>query len=131
MADFDNGFNEPTIYDTYFKINDVNFSMYVNALNVETENIYNAQTNAAGDSVVDFVTKKRRVEVGIIPLNSSAMKSLLEEIDKFNVSISFLNPLTHEQDTINAIIPSSGVEYYSIRVGNTLFKEFKLEFQEL
>lgn len=131
MADFIVGDNELTIYDTYFKINDVNFSMYVNALNVETENIYNAQTNAAGDSVVDLISKKRRVEVGIIPLNSSAMKSLLEEIDKFNVSISFLNPLTHELDTINAIIPSSGVEYYSIRVGNTLFKEFKLEFQEL
>lgn len=131
MADFIVGDNELTIYDTYFKINDVNFSMYVNALNVETENIYNAQTNAAGDSVVDLINKKRRVEVGIIPLNSSAMKSLLEEIDKFNVSISFLNPLTHELDTINAIIPSSGVEYYSIRVGNTLFKEFKLEFQEL
>jgi hypothetical protein len=115
----------------YFKINDINFSMYVNELNVQTENIFNSQTNAAGDTVVDFVNKKRQVEVGIIPLNDTAMKSLLTEIDKFNVSITFRNPHTNALETINAIIPSSGIEYYTIQVGKVLYKEFKLEFQEL
>ena len=80
----------------YFKINNQDFSMYVNELKVDTENNYNAQTNAAGDTIVDYINKKRSIEVGIIPLNDSVMANLQNAIDAFNVSISFRNPKTNE-----------------------------------
>lgn len=122
----------PEDNNTYFKINDIDFSKYVNELNVETAANYNAQTNAAGDTVVDLINKKRTIEVGIIPLNSVAMKELLEAVDGFNVSISFRNPLTSKlEENVDCIIPSTGIEYTTIQVNKVLFKDFTLQFIEL
>lgn len=116
----------------YFKINNTDFSMYCNELKVNTANNYNAQTNAAGDTVVDYMGKKRTIEVGIIPLNDSAMASLQNAIDAFNVSISFRNPKTNElEEGVNVIIPSSGVEYQTIQADKVMYKAFTLSFTEL
>lgn len=128
MADWSN----PVEDNTYFKINNVDFSKYVNELSIDVDNNYNAQTNAAGDTVVEYINKKRTIEVGIIPLNDVAMKELLEAVEAFNVSISFRNPLTNAlEEGVNCIIPSTGVEYITIQANKVLFKEFKLKFQEL
>ena len=117
---------------SYLKINNIDFSKYVNELSIDTDNNYTAQTNAAGDTVVDLINKKRTIEVGIIPLNAVAMKELLEVIDAFNVSISFLNPLTNTlEEGVDCILPSTGVEYITIQANKVLFKEFKLKFKEL
>lgn len=115
----------------YLKINNVDFSMYVNALKVEKTANYTAQTNAAGDTVVDFINHKRVIEVGIIPVTSEAMAQLQALLDSFNVTITYLNPDTSALDTINCIIPSRNVEYYTIRAGNVSFKAFSLTFEEL
>lgn len=61
----------------YFKINGVDYSMYVKELKINKNVNYNAQTNAAGNTVVDFINAKRTIEVGIIPLNDSVMAQLL------------------------------------------------------
>ena len=116
----------------YFKINNIDFSMYVNELKVDTENNYNAQTNAAGDTVVDYINKKRSIEVGIIPLNDTAMANLQTAIDAFNVSISFRNPKTNQlEENVNVIIPSCVIEYYTIRSDKVLYKAFSLHFIDL
>lgn len=116
----------------YFKIGDHDYSMYVNELKVAKEANYNAQTNAAGDTVVDYINHKREIEVGIIPLDDVAMKNLQADLDAFNVSISFLNPMTGTLETgVNCIIPDSEVEYYTIQVNKVQFKAFSLTFIEL
>lgn len=116
----------------YLKINDIDFSMYVNELEVGTKANYNAQTNAAGNTVVDYINKKRTIKVGIIPLDSGAMVDLQTVIDGFVVSLSFLNPLTNSlEENIQCILPSNNVSYYTIQAGKTLFNEFELEFIEL
>lgn len=116
----------------YFKINNIDYSSCVNALKVNTESNYNSQTNAAGDTVADYINKKRVIEVGIIPLDKESMSSLLNAIDGFNVSISFLNPLTQilEED-VNCIIPANEVDYYTIQANKVLFNGFNLSFIEL
>ena len=43
---------------TYFKINNVDYSMYVNSLEITINTNYNAQTNAAGNTVVDYINQK-------------------------------------------------------------------------
>ena len=117
---------------SYFKINSVDYSNYVNELKVDKEANYNAQTNAAGNTVVDFINHKRTIEVGIIPLDSAAMVNLQKAIDAFNVSISFRNPLTGAlEENVNCIIPSNGVEYYTIQANKVLFNAFSLKFIEL
>ena len=108
---------------SYFKIGNNDYSSCVNELKVKSSVNYNAQTNAAGDTVVDYINSKRQITVGIIPLSDSQMGNLLADLDKFNVSISFLNPRTKNlEEGVSCIIPSDEVEYYTIRSGNTTFK---------
>ena len=116
----------------YFKIDDTDYSMYVNELKVNSNSTYTSQTNAAGDTVVDYINRKRTVEVGIIPLDEVTMLQLQQAIDKFNVAISFLNPKTNVlEENVNCIIPTDNVEYYTIQPNKTMFKALTLKFQEL
>lgn len=116
----------------YFKIGDNDYSMYVNALKVEKKHNYNGQANAAGDTVVDYINSKRNIEVGIIPLNDTVMAQLQTDLNAFNVSISLRNPETNELETgINCIIPTTGIEYYTIQVNKVMYKAFTLKFIEL
>lgn len=116
----------------YFVIDDIDFSKYVNGLKVNAAAVYNSQINAAGNTVVDFINKKRSFEVGIIPLDKEAMIALQTAIDSFNVSISFLNPNTGElEQNVNCIIPDNSIEYYTIQVNKVMYKAFTLKFIEL
>ena len=114
----------------YFKIDNTDFSQYVNELKVQTN--YNAQNNAAGNTVVDYINSKRVIEVGIIPLDSSVMVSLQNAITPFNVAISYRNPNTGALvENVACIIPHNEVEYYTIRADKVEFKALRLKFIEL
>lgn len=116
----------------YFKIDGVDYSMYVNELKINKNKIYNTQTNAAGNSVVDYINTKREIEVGIIPLDGATMTQLQAAIDAFNVSISFRNPVTNAlEEGVSCVIPSDNVEYYTIQADKVMFKAFTLKFIEL
>ena len=115
----------------YFKINGVDYSHCVNELKVGNEANYNAETNAAGNTVVDYINTKKIVEVGIIPLTSTLLAQLTSAIKAFNVSLSFLNPETNSLETINCIIPEDEIEYYTIQINKVMYKAFTLEFIEL
>lgn len=116
----------------YFKIGENDYSQYTSALKVIDNVNYNAQTNAAGNTVVDYINKKRTIEVGIIPLDSSIMAQLKEDIAAFNVKLSFLNPETEElAENIDCIIPANEVEYYTIQNSKISFKAVTLTFTEL
>ena len=115
----------------FIKINDIDFSMYCNELSVSKSANYTAQTNAAGNTVVDYINHKRSLTVGIIPLDKEAMASLQAEIAKFNVSITYLSPDTKALDTMNCIIPEGNIEYYTIQADKVMYKAFTLNFIEL
>ena len=117
---------------TYFKINGVDYSKCVNALKITKNANYSAQTNAAGDTVADYINSKRVIEVGIIPLVGLAMLNLQAAIDSFSVELSFLNPITGGfEENVPCIIPENGVEFYTIQANNVMFKAFTLTFTEL
>lgn len=115
----------------YFKINNIDYSKYVNALKIDKKKVYTSQTNASGNSVVDYINTKREIEVGIIPLNPDVMQSLQNAINTIEVVITVLNPKTNALEDINCIIPDDSVEYYTIQADKTLFNTFKLKFIEL
>lgn len=115
----------------YFMIGDVDFSPYVSALRVSKAANYNAQTNAAGNTVVDYINSKRTIEVEIIPLNDAAMLELQLALAAFNVSITFRNPQTNAMETANCIIPSTDIEYYTIQASRVLYNAATLTFTEL
>ena len=116
----------------YFKIGENDYSAFVNKLKIQRQVKYNAQTNAAGDTVVDYINSKRTIEVGIIPLNEVDMLKLQVALAAFSVSISFLNPQTNELETnVSCIIPDSEIEFYTIQVNKTMYKAATLTFTEL
>ena len=115
----------------YFKINDNDYSMYVNKLLVDNKHKYTARENASGNLMVKYITKKRNVQVGIIPLDADTLKNLLADLNKFEVEVTFLNPETNALETINCIIPVNSVEYYTIRADKTMTKAFSFTCEEL
>lgn len=115
----------------YLKINGTDFSSIVNELKVSKSVNYSAQTNAAGNTVVDYINSKYTVAVGFIPVSDVKAAQLLAEIDDFSVSLSFLNPHSGTMQTINCIVPETEIEYYSIWVNGVLCKAFSVEFVEL
>ena len=114
----------------YFKIGKTDFSNIVNELKIDKTSNYNSQTNAAGDTVVDYINTKRIIEVGIIPLDDTDMANLQTAIKDFNVMISFRNPRTNQLETIFCIVPESGVEYYTIQANKVMYKAFRIKFIE-
>ncbi len=119
----------------YFKINGTDYSLYVNQLLIDTKHKYTARENAAGNLMVKYITKKRNIKVGIIPLDATVMKNLAAELAKggtnFTKSVTFLNPETNELETINCIIPINSIEYYTIRADKVMTKAFSFTCEEL
>lgn len=115
----------------YFKINGFDYSKYVSALKVNKSSVYNAQTNAAGNTVVDYINSKRVIEVSIIALDNSIMPNLLGLVDGFDVNITYLNPRSNKLEEVNCIVPDDEIEYYTIQSGKVLYKAFNLKFTEL
>ena len=117
---------------TFFKINNHDYSKYVNMLKVGKQHNYTIKTSALGSEKVTYRTTKRVIEVGIIPLDSEALMDLMADINSSQVTISYLEPETNELvENIRCIIPSSLVEYYTIRAGKTQTKAFSFQIQEL
>jgi hypothetical protein len=116
----------------YFKIDGVDFSQYVSALKIDKKANYNSQTNAAGNTVVDFINTKRIIEVEIIPLAEIEAATILDAIEVFNVELDFRNPTTQQLElAVNCIIPENNIEYYTIQQNNVMLKGFTLSFVEL
>ena len=117
----------------YFSIGIHDYSPYINELKITTNNNYTAQTNAAGNTVVDFVNRKRVIDVGFIYMNEEDIQHLLNDIQYFNVTITVrqIGGGNIIADEINCIVPSTDIEYYTIRKDKVMFKAFKLQFIEL
>ena len=116
----------------YLKINDTDYSMYVNQFKIGKTVTYKSATNAAGDTIVKYITTKRSFTVGIIPLNDKVMAALQSDISSFKVSISYRDPETNDLiEDVQCIIPNNDVEYQTIQANNVLYKAFTLVIQEL
>lgn len=116
----------------YFKINGTDYSEYVNELKVTKQQQYNAQVNAAGNTVVDLINSKRQIQVGFIPMDEAKAQDIFNAIDMFTVTISYRDPRTGATlNDVNCIIPSSDADYYTIRADKVSLKAFTLKFTEL
>ncbi len=116
---------------TYLKINDKDFSMYVNHLKTAKKHNYISRTNAAGNTLVKYVNSKRVIEIGIIPLEAAAMQALQLAIAELKVTLEFLNPETGTLTKITCILTDQITEYYTIQDSKVMFKAFTLTFTEL
>lgn len=116
----------------FLKINNTDYSQYVNILKVAKQHNYKQMTTAAGNTLVKYINSKRVIEVGIIPLDDKAMTKLLTDLNKFQVTISFRNPETNLlEENVKGIIPNNIVEYYTIQANNVSYKAFTFTITEL
>lgn len=115
----------------YFKINDIDFSHCVSSLEVGTIHNYRSRVNAAGNTNVKYINKKKTLSVTIIPLSDTATATFLTELNKFQVKVDYLDPETKALKTITCINPKNSISYYTIREGNTMLKSYKIQFTEL
>ena len=114
----------------YFKLNGVDFSRSVSSLEVNTIHNSKTRTNAAGNMNVKYINSKKVLTVGIIPLEAAVAKSLLYELNKFEVVVTYLEPETQAMETIDCIVPSNNVKYYRIRADRTLMDAYTITFTE-
>jgi hypothetical protein len=115
----------------YLKINNIDVSMYVSGLKVNKAANYSAQTNAAGNTVVDYINTKRTVEATIIAVNDEAMRTIQSLLNDIQISLAYRNPSDGELETITCILPQTEIEYYTIQADNVRYNAFTLIFTEL
>lgn len=115
----------------YFKIGAIDLSRYVSGLKVSKAANYSAQTNAAGNTVVDYINTKRTIEVSFIATDNAAMITIQNLMDWFEMNITFRNPQTGAEETVKCIIPTNEIEYYTIQADKVMYKAFTLTFIEL
>lgn len=115
----------------YFYITNWDVSKYVSGLKVSKAANYSAQTNAAGNTVVDYINTKRTIEVSFILFDDAFMLALQTRLNKFNFDIKYRNPDTREIETVNVILPNQEIEYHTIRADKIQYKAFTLTFVEL
>lgn len=115
----------------YLKVNNKDISKYVSGLKVNKTANYTSQTNAAGNTVVEYINAKRTIEAAIIALDDVAMKDIQIIMGQLQVSVDFRNPATGELETALCILPQNEIEYYTIQADKVLYKAFNLTFVEL
>lgn len=115
----------------YFKIGTIDYSHLVSGLKITKTRNFNAQTNAAGNTVIDYINSKRTVAVNFIPLTAKQMSFLLSALNNEVINLTYLNPENGLVETIAAFLAVNDAEYYTIQSNKTLFKPFTLTFTEL
>lgn len=116
----------------YFKINNKDFSDLVSGLKVGYETLVSDKSgrNAAGDTVIDIINRKIKVYITFRHTTNAEMKSLLDAIKDYVVSVQFLDPKTNTLQTIQAYTGTPEPEYYTIS-DKTIYKPMNLNFIEL
>lgn len=115
---------------TYFKVNDIDLSKYVSQLKVRKKTSYVSNTNARGNTYIDYINEKYEITVGIIPLEQADMEALLGSID-WHSKVQFKNPEDGELKEIDTVFDGTSVDYYTIQPTRVLYNKLTLVFKEL
>ena len=116
----------------YLALNNTDVSDLTKGLKVSFETLVsdNSGRNAHGDSVIDVINKKIKIQAVFRPMLESDMQRLLGAIEGYVIPVTFKNPKDGAQKTITCYTGSPEPEYYTIS-GKVLYKEMSLNFIEL
>lgn len=115
-----------------FKINSNDFSDLVSGLRVGYETLVsgNSGRNANGDTVLDVINRKIKLQVNFRYMTSAEMTRFLDAIKDYVITVSFLDPKTQAMTDIVAYTGTPEPEYYTAS-NRTIFKPMNLNFIEL
>lgn len=118
---------------SFFQVNNQDFSDLVSGLKVGYETLVsdNSGRNAAGDTVLDVINKKIKLQLTLRHTTETEMRAFLSAIDDYVVNVTFLNPKTKQLTTIQAYTGTPEPEYFTIQPTLTVYKPLSLNFIEL
>lgn len=116
----------------YFKVNGKDFSSLVSGLKVGYEVLVSDKSgrNAAGNTVVDVINRKRKIYVTLRHTTAAEMLSFLAAVEGYVVNVDYLDPKTNTLKAATAYIGTPEPEYAFIN-DRTIFKPMNLNFIEL
>lgn len=117
----------------FIQIGGVDYSKYCNQLKITTNKKYNAQANAVGDTVIDYIKSKRTLEVGFIHMDTNSNFTwLLQRIQSGDsLFVKYRNPQTGALEQITCFVSDDTIDYYTIQDNKVQIKPFTLKFVEL
>lgn len=118
---------------SYLVVNGTDVSNLVKSMKISYETLVsdNSGRNANGDTVIDIVNKKVKLQVTFTPMNGESMSSLLSAIGNYVINVTFLDSRTHSKTTINCYTGTPEPDYYWIHDDDIMYKEMSLNFIEL
>lgn len=114
-------------------INGVNVSDLVKSLKIGYETLVSDSSgrNANGDTVIDIINKKVKLQVGFRPMTDNEMMKLLNAVDDYIVEVSYRDSKTNGTKSITCYTGTPEPDYYFIQSNRVLYKEMTLSFIEL
>ena len=118
---------------SYLIIENTDVSDLVKSLKVSYETLVadNSGRNANGDTVVDVVNKKVKIQVTFRAMESDDMAKLLSAIENYVIDVTYRDVKTNSNKTITCYTGTPEPEYYCILDNRVLYKEMNLNFIQL
>lgn len=118
---------------SYLKVNGVEVSDLVKSLKVGYETLVseNSGRNANGDTVIDVINKKVKLQVIFRPMEDADMAKLLNAIENYVIDVSYRDSKTNSNKTITCYTGTPEPDYYFIHNDRVLYKEMSLNFIQL
>ena len=115
------------------KLNNTDVSDLVKSMKVGYETLVsdNSGRNANGDTVIDVINKKVKLQIVFRPMESSDMAKLLSAIDDYVISVTYRDSKSNSNKTITCYTGTPEPDYYFIHNNRVLYKELSLSFIQL
>lgn len=118
---------------SYLIVNNVDVSDLVRSMKVDYETLVsdNSGRNANGDTVIDVINKKVKLEIVFRPMESDDMAKLLAAIEDYVIDVTYRDAKTNSNKTITCYTGTPEPDYYFIHNNRVLYKEMGLNFIQL
>ena len=118
---------------SYLIINGTDVSDLVKSLKVGYETLVsdNSGRNANGDTVIDVINKKVKLQVTFRPMESDDMANLLASFEEYVIDVTYRDVKTNSNKTITCYTGTPEPDYYFIHDNRVLYKEMSLNFIQL
>jgi hypothetical protein len=118
---------------SYFKINGTDVSHLVKAMKIDYETLVsdNSGRNANGDTVIDVINRKVKLNITFRAMDQNEMALLLNAIGNYVVNVTYRDARTNGDKTVTCYTGTPSPDYYFILDNRVLYKEMNLNFIEL
>lgn len=118
---------------SYLIINGTDVSDLVKSLKIGYETLVSddAGRNANGDTVIDVINKKVKIQTVFRPMLDAEMAKLLSALEDYVFDVTYRDSKTNSNKTVTCYSGTPEPDYYFIHDDRVLYKEMSLNFIEL